>query len=574
MRKVSRKRRWLAVIILLGSAKLALAQPPPERLEEAKVLFRDGVALLNAGDPERALESFLKSRAIVPSGKNTANAAICLERLGRYDEALELYEELLARFADDLDQQDREKLAPIMAALRERLGRLDISATVDAALVVDGKPRGTLPRTTSLRLLPGKHRVRLVKEGYRTFEREVEVAVGRTLTFDAELEPLAGLGALRVEQAGSGLGRVLVDGKQVGQTPWEGTLPAGMHVLQIVAGDRGSMPEQVEVIERRTMFLRVASQPLGQPLRLTASPANASLFLEKTRLARGEWVGRLPTGEYELRASAPGHLERRQHVVSRSGAPAEAVRMTLAADRALAVKPSAWRFAAGGEVGLVFAPQLNGGQEDEQGAQAAWGARAEALLDAVHELGLGVRVAVGYAFARQAFEHRFSEVRAPDTIDYRLDQELVFGGPYARLALRAKAPLPWKVALQGEAGFGLLFWRYEAAASGVADSGGQEVPVITSGLAPRSEVIPALTAALQIERSFGRAGLSLGLGSWFVPSVGPTFSDSEVIVLSNCSPLSAPNALECARSSNKPASERVHGPFFWLTPFVGARYGF
>jgi hypothetical protein len=573
VRKVSRKWRRLAAVILLGSAKLVLAQPAAEPLEEAKALFREGVALLNAGDPERALESFLKSRAIVPSGKNTANAAICLERLGRYDEALELYEELLARFAGDLDQQDREKLAPIMATLRERLGRLDISATVDAALVVDGKPRGNLPRTTPLRLLPGKHRVRLIKDGYRTFERDVDVVVGQTLTFDAELEPLAGLGALRVEQAGSGVGRVFIDGKPVGETPWEGTMPAGMHLLQIIVGDRGSMPEEVEVIERRTMFLRVASQPLGQPLRVTVSPANASLFLEKTRLARGEWLGRLPVGEYELRASAPGYLTKRQRVASQPGAPAEAIRVTLEPDSALATKGS-WSLSGGAEAGLLLAPQLNGGQEDEQGSQNALGGRAEALLDAQHDIGLGLRLGVGYAFARQAFERQFTEARAQGRIDYELDQELVLGGPYARLALRARAPLPWKLALQGEAGFGLLFWRYEAAASGSARTGMEELPAVTTGLAPVSDVAPVVTAALQIERSIDRTSLSVGLGSWFVPTSGPTYSESEVLVTGSCTPASLPDALGCASSSGKMAHERVHGPFFLLTPSVAARYAF
>jgi tetratricopeptide (TPR) repeat protein len=88
---------------------VAHGQTDPARLEEAKELFRRGVTLLTAGDTERALESFLGSRALVPSGKNTANAAICLERLGRYDEALEMYEEVLARFSKDLDDEDSRK---------------------------------------------------------------------------------------------------------------------------------------------------------------------------------------------------------------------------------------------------------------------------------------------------------------------------------------------------------------------------------------------------------------------------------------------------------------------------------
>ena len=70
------------------------------------------MTLLQANDVERALAYFLRSRAEQASAKNTGNAAICLSRLGRYDEALEMYEELLLRFSGDLDAEDRATLGP------------------------------------------------------------------------------------------------------------------------------------------------------------------------------------------------------------------------------------------------------------------------------------------------------------------------------------------------------------------------------------------------------------------------------------------------------------------------------
>src|SRR3954470_16265602 len=64
------------------------ASTPAAHLALAKDLFRKGVALLQADDVERALSYFLRSRTEQASAKNTGNAAICLSRLGRYDEAL------------------------------------------------------------------------------------------------------------------------------------------------------------------------------------------------------------------------------------------------------------------------------------------------------------------------------------------------------------------------------------------------------------------------------------------------------------------------------------------------------
>lgn len=160
-------------------------------LEQAKELFRQGVTLLDAGDTERALEYFLRSRELVPSGKNTVNAAICMERLGRYDEALELYEEVVLRFARDLDEQDRSNLTPVMQSLRARIGYLDLSANVEGLVTIGGRPRGRLPLRTALRVLPGSPRLRITQDGYRPFESELEIHSGETQRLDARLEPLS-----------------------------------------------------------------------------------------------------------------------------------------------------------------------------------------------------------------------------------------------------------------------------------------------------------------------------------------------------------------------------------------------
>jgi PEGA domain len=159
------------------------------QLVQAKELFRRGVALLNAGQTEPALEAFLRSRAVLPSSKNTVNAAICLERLGRYDEAFELYQEVVARFAGDLAPEDRENLAPVIAALRKKIGYLELSANAAGAVTVAGRPRGVLPFNAALPILPGRQTIRIQKDGYDPFESTVELRAGDTKRMNARLEP-------------------------------------------------------------------------------------------------------------------------------------------------------------------------------------------------------------------------------------------------------------------------------------------------------------------------------------------------------------------------------------------------
>jgi tetratricopeptide (TPR) repeat protein len=194
-RYLRRSRSYRAVAVLgfvisLLASPVASADPDPAKLEQAKALFREGVETLAAGNAERALDLFLRSRALVPSGKNIANAAICLEQLGRYDEALELYEEIVARFAADLDPRDRENLAPVMASLGSKIGYLELSANVDGFVVAGDRPRGSLPFGSALRLLPGTQSIRITAAGYRPLTVTVEVRAGETQRLVADLEPV------------------------------------------------------------------------------------------------------------------------------------------------------------------------------------------------------------------------------------------------------------------------------------------------------------------------------------------------------------------------------------------------
>ena len=65
--------------------------------------------------------------------------------------------------------------------------RLSISPR-DASVYVDGEFRGSGRDAASLRLRPGRHRIEVVRPGFRTIEREVEVERGQSTTVTFELE--------------------------------------------------------------------------------------------------------------------------------------------------------------------------------------------------------------------------------------------------------------------------------------------------------------------------------------------------------------------------------------------------
>jgi hypothetical protein len=58
---------------------------------------------------------------------------------------------------------------------------------MDASVYVDGEFRGTGREATALALAPGPHRVEVVRPGYRTAERDVEVTSHGVAELDIEL---------------------------------------------------------------------------------------------------------------------------------------------------------------------------------------------------------------------------------------------------------------------------------------------------------------------------------------------------------------------------------------------------
>jgi hypothetical protein len=53
---------------------------------------------------------------------------------------------------------------------------------------VDGAFRGSAREASELRLAPGRHRIEIVRPGYRTVEREVEVVPNTPTDLAVELE--------------------------------------------------------------------------------------------------------------------------------------------------------------------------------------------------------------------------------------------------------------------------------------------------------------------------------------------------------------------------------------------------
>lgn len=407
-----------AALALLGTP--AAAEPPAPSAEAgAEARFLQGRAAFRDGRWATALADFLVSRQIYPTWSATSNAAVCLEKLERHDEALDMFESLLRDFGETMPAPSKEQAQREVVDLRSRVGVLEIiDAEIGAALAVDGRTRGEYPPVHPLRVPAGTHIVRLFKEGFEPFEIRVDVAGGQVARIVAKLLPLVASGRLRVtEERGAGL-EVLIDGSLAGTTPWEGRLPVGDHMVVLRgAGALGTPPLSVAIERDRTTPLTLAAEVLDATVRVVPTPANASVAVDRVTVGRGIWEGRLRAGAHVVESASDGFTPAIQRVDLARGAR-EVVRVTLERDPRSPFwkKPERRpRFIVEASVSAALVPTFGG---DVAGActgacRLGLGVGGAAMLHLGYELGtgFGFGVTAGYLAASQPVDARIATVR-------------------------------------------------------------------------------------------------------------------------------------------------------------------
>ena len=197
---LGRRAIGAVAVAIVFMAEPAFAQPAKI---DAKVEFKDGQALFDAGRQADALPHFRNAFAASKSPNARLMIARCLIALGKTTEA---YEEMATttREATALAETDpkyartRDAAAAEMALLERRIGKIVVALAepgAGAAVTLNGAPLGAERIGVPVAVQPGKMTIEATHAGDTPVRREVTIGAGETRTVAIAFTSAAASGA-------------------------------------------------------------------------------------------------------------------------------------------------------------------------------------------------------------------------------------------------------------------------------------------------------------------------------------------------------------------------------------------
>lgn len=282
------------------------AKPTPAAIAESKKKLASGQKLLKAkkwSEAQAELESSYELNPTVPALRGVAEAQ---EGAGKLSKAYATWERLLANHGKQLLGHERNAIDKHLKELAQKTGWLSLSVSQPgAAISIDGEPRGVAPVDAPIRLDAGEHRVRVTAPLHQPFEQVVNVAAGQSTALDAKLTLEVVTGTVLVREASGKPTKVVVDGVEVGTTPWDGNLAPGTYKIALVGEGLASAPRDVEIKLGDKLDVSLEAKALVGHLKI-AAPEGAAVLIDGEKVGTGQVEKDLEPGEYDIEVQAAG----------------------------------------------------------------------------------------------------------------------------------------------------------------------------------------------------------------------------------------------------------------------------
>jgi len=173
---------------ILAPARPSVAQalPDPTAASEAKLHFKNGLALFNEKAYEKAITEFNESYRIYPFDKVLYNIALCYDNSHAYADALTYYMMYMDK-AKKMSPKMMKAISKRIEELSMYVGLLEVSSSeAGAEIILDGKTVGETPYL-SITTEIGDHDLIVRKAGFSPFTQKITVVSGGTTTVHAAL---------------------------------------------------------------------------------------------------------------------------------------------------------------------------------------------------------------------------------------------------------------------------------------------------------------------------------------------------------------------------------------------------
>ena len=285
-------------------SSVALAQGAPD----AKTSLANGEKAARAKDWATAVTELDASNKAQPSADALEGLANAHFQQKHDAEAYAAYEDWLKTYGAKAAKPKKTAVEARLKELGDRTGRLTVDVReAGAAISVDDKPIGVTPLAAPLRLALGPHRVRITKDGFLPAEQVANVTAVAPSAITVKLEAQTTKGQVRVKEKSGKAIRVLVDGIDMGDSPWTGEVEAGPHDIGGQAAGLTAAPEKVIIEPGKLREVELSASLTSATLKVSTSDGKGLIYLDGKLVGEGTFSSNIPAGAHALRITRDGY---------------------------------------------------------------------------------------------------------------------------------------------------------------------------------------------------------------------------------------------------------------------------
>ena len=196
MKKSMLQITFPAMLLALVSTLAAKPARCDDADMEAKLHYKQGVALFDHEKYEMSLVEFLKSYELKPNWKVKLNIGICYFNMDKFVEAKKELTTFIKEGGKDIEETKLEMAEDLLGQIAMLTAEITVGVNVEgAAIVLDDEDVGRAPLDGPLTVVAGLHKLSVEAEGYKPAVVKMKAAGGDKKKVEVELKKIS-------EQAG------------------------------------------------------------------------------------------------------------------------------------------------------------------------------------------------------------------------------------------------------------------------------------------------------------------------------------------------------------------------------------